>query len=123
MQDMDTKAIQKQYVLVVYHGSLIYSNRFQFNGTNNCYYEFSNSSDPQQIFVCVHGLARNACDFHHLAAKITSTHDNTKVVSIDMPGRGKSDWLQSGSDYSYPYYLKLLPAFVAEVNPNKLPVC
>jgi pimeloyl-ACP methyl ester carboxylesterase len=39
--------------------------------------------------LCVHGLTRNSRDFDALAATLSSSF---RVISVDLPGRGHSDW-------------------------------
>jgi pimeloyl-ACP methyl ester carboxylesterase len=58
----------------------------------------------------VHGLARNGRDFDVLAEALMATH---RVLAVDMPGRGDSDWLADPADYGFPTYLTTLTALVA----------
>ncbi len=51
--------------------------------------------------VCVHGVGPNGRDFDGLAAALAPTH---RVVAVDMPGRGASDWLAEPMDYVFPTY-------------------
>ena len=60
--------------------------------------------------ICVHGVGRNARDFDVLAEALSSTH---RVLAVDMPGRGESDWLADPNDYVFPTYLTTLTALVA----------
>lgn len=64
------------------------------------YLEWGNQ-DQQEIVICVHGLTRNARDFDDLARALAS---DFRVIVPDMLGRGKSDWLDHGADYSYTRY-------------------
>ena len=73
------------------------------------YYEWGVSDNPS-VVVCVHGVGRNARDFDVLAEVLSSTH---RVLAVDMPGRGKSDWLRDPNDYVFPVYLSTLTALVA----------
>ncbi len=52
--------------------------------------------------LCVHGLTRNGRDFDYLASELSQTRN---VISLDMPGRGKSDYLNDAAGYSYPAYV------------------
>ena len=52
--------------------------------------------------VCMHGLISNAHDFDYLAEKLA---ENFRIISIDMPGRGDSDWFEDKSLYQYPVYI------------------
>jgi pimeloyl-ACP methyl ester carboxylesterase len=73
------------------------------------YYEWGMPDNPS-VVVCVHGVGRNARDFDVLAEVLSSTH---RVLAVDMPGRGKSDWLRDPNDYVFPVYLSTLTALVA----------
>jgi pimeloyl-ACP methyl ester carboxylesterase len=55
-----------------------------------------------RVVVCVHGLTRNAMDFAVLAPAVA---DAWSVVAIDLPGRGRSDWLKDPADYNYSTYV------------------
>jgi pimeloyl-ACP methyl ester carboxylesterase len=63
--------------------------------------------------LCVHGLTRNARDFDSVAQALSPHY---RVVSVDMPGRGRSDWLSEPADYSYPVYLSEIAALVARLD-------
>lgn len=73
------------------------------------YYEWG---DPAQerVAICVHGLTRSGRDFDVLAEALSPTH---RVLAIDMPGRGRSEWLANKADYAFPTYLATLTALVA----------
>ncbi|HEY4137629.1 MAG TPA: alpha/beta hydrolase [Casimicrobiaceae bacterium] len=73
------------------------------------YYEWGVPDNPN-VVVCVHGVGRNARDFDVLAEVLSSTH---RVLAVDMPGRGKSDWLRDPHDYVFPVYLSTLTALIA----------
>jgi pimeloyl-ACP methyl ester carboxylesterase len=60
--------------------------------------------------VCVHGIGRNGRDFDVLAEALAPTH---RVLAIDMPGRGASEWLRDPMDYVAPVYLGTLTALIA----------
>ena len=68
--------------------------------------------DPanMRVAICVHGVGRNAHDFDDLAAALAGTH---RVLSIDMPGRGRSAWLADPGDYVFATYLTALTALIA----------
>ena len=53
------------------------------------YYEWGEPSNPR-VVICVHGVGRNGRDFDVLAEALAPTH---RVIAVDMPGRGNSDWL------------------------------
>jgi pimeloyl-ACP methyl ester carboxylesterase len=68
--------------------------------------------DPEcsRVVVCVHGLARNGRDFDVVGEALAPTH---RVLAVDMPGRGESEWLRDPGDYTYPTYLTTLTALIA----------
>jgi pimeloyl-ACP methyl ester carboxylesterase len=63
--------------------------------------------------VCVHGLTRNGRDFDTLAASFAA---EAPVFCPDMPGRGKSDWLDAAEAYAYPTYLGAAAALLARLD-------
>jgi pimeloyl-ACP methyl ester carboxylesterase len=73
------------------------------------YYEWG-AADNADVVVCVHGVGRNGRDFDVLAETLATTH---RVLAVDMPGRGNSDWLADPNDYVFPTYLATLTALVA----------
>jgi pimeloyl-ACP methyl ester carboxylesterase len=73
------------------------------------YYEWGHP-DNAEVVVCVHGIGRNGRDFDVLAEALAPTH---RVLAIDMPGRGKSEWLRDPMDYVTPVYLGTLTALIA----------
>jgi pimeloyl-ACP methyl ester carboxylesterase len=73
------------------------------------YYEWGDAGNPC-VVVCVHGVGRNGRDFDVLGEALAATH---RVLAIDMPGRGESEWLADPNDYVFPTYLTALVALVA----------
>lgn len=73
------------------------------------YYEWGAADNPR-VVVCVHGVGRNGRDFDVLGEALAATH---RVLAIDMPGRGESDWLADPNDYIFPTYLTTLVALIA----------
>jgi pimeloyl-ACP methyl ester carboxylesterase len=63
----------------------------------------------------VHGLTRNARDFDKVAEKLVLANHNFRVVSVDMPGRGYSDWLKSPTEYNYLQYCADLTTLLASL--------
>src|SRR5260221_10535741 len=63
--------------------------------------------------LCVHGLTRNGRDFDFLAEALSSRF---RVVCPDMPGRGRSDWLDDPAAYGFPFYLSVLGALYARLD-------
>jgi len=73
------------------------------------YYEWGDPAN-ERVAICVHGLSRNGRDFDVLAEALAATH---RVLAVDMPGRGSSEWLADANDYTFPTYLTTLTALVA----------
>lgn len=67
------------------------------------------SSDPSHAVVCVHGLSRQGRDFDNLARSLS---EHVRVVCVDVPGRGRSDWLQDPMAYQFPAYVTDLMALL-----------
>ena len=80
------------------------------HGFHRVVYDEWGASDNLNVVICVHGVGRNARDFDDLAAALAPTH---RVLSVDMPGRGRSDWLADPNDYVFPTYLTVLTALIA----------
>ena len=73
------------------------------------YYEWG-ASENTNVVICVHGIGRNGRDFDVLGEALAPTH---RVLAIDMPGRGASEWLREPMDYVMPVYLGTLTALIA----------
>ena len=73
------------------------------------YYEWGDAANPR-VAICVHGLGRNGRDFDVVAEPLAATH---RVLAVDMPGRGMSEWLADPNDYAFPTYLTTLTALIA----------
>jgi pimeloyl-ACP methyl ester carboxylesterase len=74
-----------------------------------CYYEWGDPANDR-VVVCVHGLSRNGRDFDVLGEALAPTH---RVLAVDLPGRGASQWLADANDYTFPTYLTALTALIA----------
>lgn len=70
--------------------------------------------DPanRHIVVCMHGLTRNSRDFDYLANSLAG---QCRVVSMDVAGRGESDWLEFKEDYGFALYQSDAAALLARV--------
>lgn len=73
------------------------------------YYEWGDAANLR-VAICVHGVGRNGRDFDVIAEALAPTH---RVLAVDMPGRGDSDWLADPNDYVFPTYLTTLTALLA----------
>lgn len=67
------------------------------------------SSDPSHAVVCVHGLSRQGRDFDTLARRLSP---HVRVVCVDAPGRGQSDWLDDPMGYQIPVYVADITALL-----------
>jgi pimeloyl-ACP methyl ester carboxylesterase len=76
------------------------------------YYEWGDPANDR-VVICVHGVSRNGRDFDVLGEALSPTH---RVIAVDMPGRGASQWLPDANDYVFPTYLTTLTALVARSN-------
>ena len=57
------------------------------------------------VVLCVHGLARQGLDFDVLAQRLIGADGKRcRVVSVDVAGRGMSDWLPDPALYQVPQY-------------------
>lgn len=65
------------------------------------YYRDYGSGD--QVILCLHGLTRNSKDFHNLAEHLAL---NYRVISVDIRGRGQSDWDARPLRYNLGQYVK-----------------
>ncbi len=76
------------------------------NGLKLHYLDYGNPMKPP--VVCIHGLSGNAHHFDGLAAHLSSDHH---VMSIDVRGRGDSEWGPPG-EYAPPVYVSDLSAML-----------
>lgn len=65
------------------------------------YTEWGDTENPD-ILLCVHGLTRNGRDFDLFAERLESHY---RIICPDMAGRGRSEWLNDPSQYSYTTYI------------------
>jgi len=83
---------------------------------NIAYREWGDAGNPN-VAVCCHGLSRNRKDFDDLAADLAK---DWRVFSVDMPGRGDSDWLDDKSQYGYPLYETVCASMIARMGADKV---
>lgn len=74
-----------------------------------CYREWGDPAN-RNVLICVHGLSRNRLDFDTIAEALS---DHYRVLAVDMPGRGRSDWMPNAEDYNYPLFQNLLVSLIA----------
>jgi pimeloyl-ACP methyl ester carboxylesterase len=79
------------------------------NGLRIHYLEWGDPAKPP--FIMLHGIARIAHSFDHLAPRYT---DRYRVLALDMRGHGDSDWSPDAA-YLVEDYVKDLEAFVQQL--------
>ena len=80
------------------------------------YLEWGERDNPK-VIVCVHGLSRNARDFDFLASKLSEDY---RVISVDMPGRGRSHNFTEAKFYNFTQYITDLVAMISRLNIESL---
>jgi pimeloyl-ACP methyl ester carboxylesterase len=74
-------------------------------GTHHMAYWSWGQAYHSHVVLCVHGLARQGLDFDVLAKTLIGEDGKRcRVVSVDVVGRGMSDWLADASLYQVPQY-------------------
>ncbi len=74
-------------------------------------------SHNENVLVCVHGLTRNGRDFDELAKALSASY---RVICPDMPGRGKSGWLDDHDLYNNNYYVQVIIQFLGSIGVKKV---
>ena len=67
--------------------------------------------------VCVHGLSRQGLDFNALAQAMSQRY---RVVSVDIVGRGHSDWLVNPAGYQIPAYVADMVTLLARLDVSQV---
>jgi pimeloyl-ACP methyl ester carboxylesterase len=74
-------------------------------GTHRMAYWSWGSSHHSHVVLCVHGISRQGLDFDTLAQRLIGADGKRcRVVSVDVAGRGMSDWLPDPALYQVPQY-------------------
>lgn len=81
-------------------------------GMHRIVYDDWGPADGKPLF-CVHGLTGNGHDFTYLAEDLIK--DNYRLIAIDLPGRGRSDFLPDPLDYNYDQYCKDILLLLSEL--------
>jgi pimeloyl-ACP methyl ester carboxylesterase len=74
--------------------------------------------NAEQVVLCVHGLTRNSRDFDFLARRLATK--GMRVVAVDLPGRGRSEWASAPADYATPLYLAATATVIARLGVPKV---
>lgn len=72
------------------------------------------SPAADRTVICVHGVSRNGHDFDVLAAALARS--GARVVVPDLPGRGRSEWLESPSHYTDRAYTSAMSTLIARLD-------
>lgn len=74
-------------------------------GTHRMAYWSHGLMHHAHVVVCVHGISRQGRDFDVLAKRLMGADgQRCRVVSVDVAGRGMSDWLPDPALYQVPQY-------------------
>lgn len=88
---------------------------FQIDGLSVAYTE--TGPDDGRILFCVHGLLSNGRDYDFLALYFAER--GYRVIAMDLPGRGKSEWLADRGVYEPPTYFPYCMALIAHVTQDQ----
>lgn len=95
------------------------SERFIFSenpqGQHRLAYNDWGPEDGQPL-LCIHGLTGNGYDFDFLAEDLV--RHNRRLIALDLPGRGRSDFLPDPMDYNYGQYLRDIKTLLAHLKLN-----
>jgi pimeloyl-ACP methyl ester carboxylesterase len=87
------------------------------NGSHRIHYTEWGRRSSRRTLVCVHGYSGNARDFDLLARALAT---DARVICIDMPGRGESDWLPSALHYHFGQFLSDIDAVIADLEVDEI---
>jgi len=77
------------------------------------YWEWPSAPEARShVVVCVHGLSRQGRDFDTLAHALSA---RSRVVAVDVAGRGHSDWLEDPMAYQVGIYAADLAALLMQL--------
>lgn len=82
------------------------------------YYEWIGPSGAPTV-LCLHGLTRNGHDFDVLAETLSTEF---RVVALDFPGRGQSEWLSHPDDYVTETYAADAAAVIARLGVDQVDI-
>jgi len=89
--------------------------KFEVSGFKIAYTDMG--AEYGRVLFCVHGLLSNARDYDFLALELAEK--GYRIISIDLPGRGKSDRLDDPSLYAPPSYIHFCHALINHVTAGK----
>lgn len=85
---------------------------FKGNPPHKLSYAEWGSPNADKLLVCIHGLTMNGRSFDWLARALSEDY---RVICPDMPGRGKSEWLQDYQLYNNNYYVEVVKELIASL--------
>jgi len=73
--------------------------------------------DPEasKILLCIPGILENQRTFDGLIPFLVQ-HDDFRLITVDLCGRGNSDWLSQNQDYKMSLYLKDLTSMISHIH-------
>lgn len=74
-------------------------------------------NNHNETIICLHGLARNANDFSNLINELAADYN---VISLDVAGRGNSDYLTKYQHYNYQTYYRDLCYLIKQLKLNNI---
>jgi pimeloyl-ACP methyl ester carboxylesterase len=80
-------------------------------GHRMAYWQWGDAANPH-VVVCVHGVSRQGRDFDALARALLP---HVRVVSVDVVGRGQSDWLKDPAAYGIAQYAQDMFTLLAQL--------
>jgi pimeloyl-ACP methyl ester carboxylesterase len=86
---------------------------FHESGQHEIYYNDWGPKDGNPV-ICVHGLTGNGYDFDFLAEDLIK-HGH-RLIAVDLPGRGRSDFHADPLLYNYDQYLRDLHELLAHLD-------
>jgi len=91
---------------------------YGFNGNkqHQIYYSDWGPEDGNPV-LCVHGLTGNGHDFDVLAEGLIDY--GHRVIAVDLPGRGRSDFLEDPLLYNYDQYMRDLHELLSHLGLQK----
>lgn len=76
------------------------------------------SPRARRTVICAHGLTRNGRDFDVLAQALAAR--GWRVVAPDLPGRGRSEWLDDPEHYDLPTYTAVMGCLIARIGAREI---
>ena len=86
-------------------------------GPHELHYTEWGDANADRVVVCAHGYSGNARDFDYLAARLAP---DARVICLDFPGRGDSQWLSSPLEYNLPQFAADARALIAQLGAREV---